>query len=84
MKKSNALIIFILVLAVIAGIGYIYIEHTTDIGSIIENPDKYDKTGEIFVKYDGDLPAFGSNVKVTGIVRTNHFVWIAGKSWQKT
>jgi hypothetical protein len=43
-----------------------------------------DETDEIFVKYDGDLPAVGSDVKVTGIVRTDGFVWIAGKSWHKT
>jgi cytochrome c-type biogenesis protein CcmE len=111
MKKSNALIIFLLVLAVvivIAGIAYLW--HATDIASIKEKTDKYageevtikgtvtarvsilgyggfkmrDETDEIFVKYDGDLPAVGSDVKVTGIVRTDGFVWIAGKSWHKT
>jgi cytochrome c-type biogenesis protein CcmE len=110
MKKSRVLIISLLVLAVvIAGIGYFSIWRTTDIASVIENPDNYageevtikgtvtarvslfgyegfkvrDKTDEIFVTYDGDLPAVDSDVTITGIVRTDTFIWIAGKSWHK-
>jgi cytochrome c-type biogenesis protein CcmE len=111
MEKSGVLILSLLVLVVvIAGIGYLYIGRSTDIASIKEKTDEYageevtikgtvtarisihgyggftmrDETGEIFVNYDGDLPAVGSDVKVTGIVRTDGFVWIAGKSWHKT